>query len=157
MDASDYDSFASACVVDQSGKKQLHRISKLGKPTICLVWCKRRKSIYTINAVALEQTGEEQMGQNKLSGQEFRTSLSLKFSIKALFAVTILVATFFAGRVSMQNKVKVLENEMIESNALIDKLNSDHLQLVDDVAKTRNRILELTNRQFQKQNNQRDE
>ena len=101
--------------------------------------------------------GEEQMGQNKLSGQEFRTSLSLKFSIKALFAVTILVATFFAGRVSMQNKVKVLENEMIESNALIDKLNSDHLQLVDDVAKTRNRILELTNRQFQKQNNQRDE
>lgn len=105
----------------------------------------------------LNRPGEEKMGQNKLSGQEFRTSSSLNFSVKALIAVTILVATFFAGRVSMQDKVNVLENEMIESEALIDKLKSDNLELVADVAKTRNRIVELANRQFQKQNNQRDE
>jgi len=97
------------------------------------------------------------MGQNKLSWQEFRTPSSLKVSIKALFAATILVATFFAGRVSMQDKVKVLENDMIESQTLIDKLKSDNIELVDDVAKTRNRIVELTNRQFRQQNNQRDQ
>jgi len=73
------------------------------------------------------------------------------YSIKSLLLATLIVAAFFGGRASMRNEIDRFKSIMNAHQAEIVSLQADKTQLISDIARTREQVVEKTNELFKLQ------